>query len=410
MGLMNTSINKTWNYGWVIVGTLLLVDSLVTGVTFTLGLMLPSISRDLGLSLPQIGWLGAINWGISAILTIPLAFQFSRYSPKKLVVFACACQALFLFLQGLAPNYGLLLLCRIAFMAGGLVRFVAYPMLMQQWFPREKITLVNTVAIVCSGIGGGTVVFFMGDLLSMLNGWRNIFYLFGAGCAVLLFAWMILGKEKPLPGSDADVQAPIGIKNVLKHRTLWLLGIGVAGDLLCFSAMETLWPKYATSLGFISLNEASYCEGLSYYGFTIGSLLGGLISMKLGRRKPVLWISGLLLPFMTVGILVSRSFPVLAWLWAMWGICELYFPIVATIPYELPGIKPREVAIASAFIVSVYTAGAGLGPLVGGYLASVLGSLERALFIICVFPILLFITGLMVKETGPGARLKSRNA
>jgi CP family cyanate transporter-like MFS transporter len=297
----------------------------------------------------------------------------------------------------------MLLFTRIAFMASGLIKFSANPLFVQQWFPKNRVAFVNTVSTVITGVVGGTVVFFLGDLISLFNGWRNVFYVFAAAEAVLLVAWLVLAKEQPSPEMDTDAGRVIGIKNVLKNKTLWLLGIGVTGDMMCFGAMETLWPKYATSLGIISLGKAGYCEGLSYYGFTIGSLLGGFMSMKLGRRKPAIWLSGLLLPFVTLGILHSRSFAMLAFLWMMWGIAGLYVPVISTIPYELPGIKPREVPVAAAFVVSVFTAGAGLGPLLAGYLAGVLGSLERALTVICVFPVLLFITGLMIKETGPKA-------
>lgn len=395
------------NYGWVVIGLVLFIDAIVMGVTFTLGLMLPSISLDLGIDLRQAGWLGAMNWEVTAVLTLPLAFRFARYSPRKTVILASFCQAILLFAQGLAPNYYVLLFTRIAFMASGLIRFSANPLLIQQWFPRNRVAMVNTASTVVSGVVGGTVVFFLGDLIEIFGGWRNIFFVFAGAEAVLLIAWLILGREKPSAEMDSDAGKVIGIKNVLRNRTLWLLGIGVAGDMMCFGAMETLWPKYATSLGIISLGQAGYCEGLSYYGFTIGSLLGGFLSIKLGRRKPAIWLSGLLLPFVTLGILFSRSFAMLAFLWLMWGIVELYVPVISTIPFELPGIKPREVPVASAFVVSVFTAGAGLGPLLGGYLASMLGSLERALAMICVFPILLFITGLMIKETGPGTAKKA---
>lgn len=44
---------KTWNYGWVAIGTLLVIDAMVMGTTFTLGIMLPVISNDLGMDIRQ---------------------------------------------------------------------------------------------------------------------------------------------------------------------------------------------------------------------------------------------------------------------------------------------------------------------------------------------------------------------
>lgn len=397
---MKASKGTALNYGWVVIGAFLAIDATIMGITFSLGLMLPLMIKDLDMSLGQASWLGTVNWEVSAILSIPAAFWLSRYSPKALITMSCLGEAPLLLAQGLAPDYWVLLVCRIAYMAIGLARFAARPTMIQQWFPNEKVPLVNGVLTVGMGLAGGTVVFFMGDIMAALDGWRNTFYLFSAITAVLMMAWMILGRENPASGVREQPQEPGALRAILRNKTLWLLGIGVTGDMLCFGAMETLWPTYATGKGFISLEQASFCEGLSYYGFTVGSILGGLLTMRLGRRKPVLWLSGLMLPLVTAGVLYSRSFPVLAFLWFLWGLAELYYPVIMTIPYELPGIKPQGVVLATAFVVTVFTAGSGLGPLLAGHVAGAIG-LEKALLITCFFPLLLFAAGLLILETGP---------
>ncbi len=397
---MEAPLGRSWNYGWVVVGAFLAIDATIMGITFSLGLMLPLLIKDLDMTLGQASWLGAANWEVSALLSIPVAFRLSRYSPKTLITISCLGEAPLLLAQGLAPNYWILLVCHIAYMSVGLARFAARPTLIQQWFPKEKVPLVNGVLTVGMGLAGGTVVLFMGDIMGALNGWRNTFYLFSAITAVLLVVWMMLGRENPASGVKEQPQEPGALKAILSNKTLWLLGIGVTGDMLCFGAMETLWPTYATGKGFISLEQASFCEGLSYYGFTAGSILGGLITMRLGRRKPLLWISGLLLPMITMGVLFSHSFPVLATLWFLWGLAELYYPVIMTIPYELPGMKPQGVVLATAFVFTVFTAGSGLGPLLAGHAAEAIG-LEKALLVTCFFPLLLFVAGLLIIETAP---------
>lgn len=399
---------RSWNYGWVVIGAFMAIDSLVFGITFSLGIMIPVMSDDLGMSLRQSGWLGSANWMVPAILSIPLASWLARYNPKKLVTLVAIFQVPLLFAQGWAPNYWLLLLSRVAFMSIGLARLPARPLLIQQWFPLEKVTMVNTVLTIGMGAAGATTIFFMGDIMDALNGWRNAFYIFGSIQAVILFIWVFLGRENPATAPEVRKTArePFPIKAILKYKTLWLLGIGVTGDMLCFGAMETLWPQYAVSKGIVSIERASYALGLSYYGFMVGSLLGGVISQKIGRRKPLIWAPGIFLPFLTLGILFSDSFVMIAILWTLWGVSETYFPIIMTIPYELPGIKPKEVAVAGAFVLAVFTAGAALGPIMAGHVADAFGSLKLALGITCVFPFLLVIAGLLIRETGPRGRAK----
>lgn len=401
---------RSWNYGWVVIGAFLAIDSLVWGVTFSLGIMIPVMSGDLGMSLRQSGWLGSINWMVPAILAIPAASWLGRYSPKKLITIAAVFEVPLLFAQGWAPDYWVLMLSRVAFMAIGLARFPARPLLIQQWFPLEKVTMVNSVMTVGMGAAGAITVFFMGDIMDALNGWRNAFYLFGSIQAVILFVWVFLGRENPATASEMrrdETSTLSSIKPFLKSRILWLLGIGVAGDMICFGAMETLWPQYAVSEGIISIERASYVLGISYWGFTIGCLLGGVISQKIGRRKPLIWVPGIFLPFLTLGILFSHSYHMIALLWALWGLSEMYFPIIMTIPYELPGVKPHQVAVATAFMIAVFTAGGAMGPIIAGHIADAFGSLKLALGITCAFPFLLVIAGLLIPETGPAARAKA---
>ena len=107
---------------------------------------------------------------------------------------------------------------------------------------------------------------------------------------------------------------------------------------------------------------------------------------------------------MYLGILFANSFPLLAVLWFLWGLSEVYFPIIYTIPYELPRIKTSELAVATAFVGSMFTAGASIGPIMAGYVAQAFGSLQLGLGVTCVFPFLLVVAGLLIPETGPAAR------
>jgi len=74
---------RSWNYGWVVIGAFMAIDSMVMAIGFSLGVFIPPMSDDLGMSLRQSGWLGSANWMVPAILAIPMASWLSRYSPKR---------------------------------------------------------------------------------------------------------------------------------------------------------------------------------------------------------------------------------------------------------------------------------------------------------------------------------------
>lgn len=79
------------------------------------------------------------------------------------------------------------------------------------------------------------------------------------------------------------------------------------------------------------------------------------------------------------------------------GFSICYFPVIVTMAYQLPGIRPREVAVGLAFIYSVMNAGAGLGPLVVGGIVQVTGNLQAALFVTTFFSLSLVISALLLK-------------
>jgi len=143
------------NYGWVVIGAFLGVDSMVHAIMFSLGVFLPPMSDELGMSLSQAGWLGSSNWMVPALLAIPFASLLARYRPKKLVALSTLVGVPLLFLQGWAPNYWVLLVARVAFLAITLARIPARPQLIRQWFPTNKITMVNTITNFRHGSSGG---------------------------------------------------------------------------------------------------------------------------------------------------------------------------------------------------------------------------------------------------------------
>jgi len=173
---------RQWNYGWVVISAYMGIDAMVHAIGFSLGVFLPPISDELGMSLGQAGWLGSSNWMVPALLGIPVASLLARFRPKRLVAVTALAAIPLAFLQGWAPDYWVLLFARVAFMSIMLGRIAARPNLIRQWFPPQRITLVNSILTVGMGAALATAVFWTGDLIEALDGWRNALYLLLVAC------------------------------------------------------------------------------------------------------------------------------------------------------------------------------------------------------------------------------------
>ena len=104
------------------------------------------------------------------------------------------------------------------------------------------------------------------------------------------------------------------------------------------------------------------------------------------------------MPVTYLGMILTGSIPVLIGLSILNGIAWGFWPILFTVPFHLPGIRPRQVAVAVAFTMMMSSVGTALGPLAAGFLQQALGDLQQTLFI-------LSFTGLSLTAAGVFLRI-----
>ena len=225
-------------------------------VVATLGIILPSISADLGLSPRQQGFLAsAAVWG-NLGMAIPLGWWVSRYRPKLVLTASQVLVTAFIALQGWAPVFAVLLLGRLAMGISLIVRGPAQALLTQQWFSRREIPLVNGFMnaafsfVVAAGLF--TTPFILGGFG---DDWRGTFYVFALFFVLLTALWMVLGKERTSVGSRREDE-PKDISVVtgaLSYRDLWVAGLGFFGTTVAEGAFFTFFPTMMLDAHDISL-------------------------------------------------------------------------------------------------------------------------------------------------------------
>ena len=390
-------------YGWVVMGFLWSLNMVVPLAAVSLGVMLPSMTEELNISPIQAGTLGAAWFLGSAVVALPASIWLSRFSPKRITFLSILLAGSTLLLQGWAPTYAVLLAARFLFVITVVSRVQAEVLLIHQWFTSRQIAVVISLSIGIMAVGQMAAVGLTPYLLDLLDGWRNVYFALGGSMLVGAFMWMVIGRERsqpPMPGADSPPrQSPIAV--LRRHKFLWVLAAAPSGAALAWGSVMTFWPTHALeSLG-LSLTSVGMLMTLFPTGGIAASFLAGPLSDLLGRRKPFLWVPGILLPPLYIALFTTKL-PILAGillLVAGWN-AMVWVPIIRTIPFDLR-LAPRETAVATGLSMTLLPIVGALGPPLVGAIQQLTGSLQLGLLGIVAFPLTLLVGGLLIPETMP---------
>lgn len=402
--VMTGTPDQASDYRWVVMGVWLTASVSGFMILSTLGILLPAISEDLELSPAQQGLLGsAAYWGNLA-LAIPLSWWTSRYSPKILTTVTLLLGTGFLFMQGWAPVFAVLLLGRLAFGITIIARQPARAFLMQQWFPQREVVLVNGIANAMFGlvVGGGLAA--APFILSALgDDWRTTLNLFGGLFAVLTILWVAFGRERVttdfrrlLASQDTSV-----LKGTLRHRDLWIGGLGFVGATTAWSAFLSFFPTMMLNDHQVSLRWSGSILAL---GVFMGGVSGLAVSWAVSvttKGNTILLALGALMAASFAGMTLTGSIPLLIGLTFINGIGWGFWPVLYTVPFHLTGIRPRELAMGIAFMMMMSSIGTTLGPLLTGLLQEASGDLRLSLLIMSFGALSVSIAGMFLRTSSP---------
>ena len=383
-------------YRWVLICLYLVSNVSAQMVINTLGILLPSIAAGLGLSPSQQGLLGSAPFWSTIVLAIPIAWAGSRVSPKWLTAATLVGCALCLFLQSWAPVFAALLLGRLLFGIFTIAQQPARAMLTRQWFPLREVVLVNGLSNVFFGlvVGGGLAL--SPVILDLLGGdWRGTLRIFAFYYVALAMIWLIFGRDRvtdEFSSAQSQQLLPM-LRSALSHRDLWLCGGGFAGATMAFSAFVSFYPT-------LMLEEYDVSLRVSGLALALDVVLGGIGGMAIGYyaaawRKEGLFLQvlGILMVGSFLGMILSGSVVMIYAMSIINGVAWTFFPILITVPFNLRGIQPRQLAVAFSFTMMLISIGQALGPLFIGFLEEATGDLKLAMFIASFTPVSLAIAG-----------------
>ena len=400
-------------YGWVIVGSGLVMSVIGIGARYCYGVFLKSLEVEFDITRTATSSIFSLYMLLCSIVAIFGGWATDRYGPKRVCLFMATFTGLSFFLTSQASSaWQLFITYSLLFSLGNGAMYAIVNSTVSKWFVKKRGLVVG---ITSSGGGVGTFVMapFVTYLISSFN-WRTAFIVLGFITWVGIGAMSLLLRQDPRElglQPDGDQSEPIqgnvtekagevpradfSLGQAYRLSQFWLLGFSWLLLSLSFHLIFVHIVPYAVDKG-ISAMDASFILSLIGVANVLGRLVLGKLSDTVGRKSLAI-----------IGTLIQAG----ALLWLMWA-HRLWMLYVFAIPFgftfggssamitALIGdiFGTRSLGAIMGILIAGFALGAAIGPAIGGYIFDVSGQYFMA-FVTGTFSILInaFIIALIRK-------------
>ena len=368
-------------YRWVM-ASMSLVGHLALGFNlFGISPVLPLAIEDYGISNFAAGLLVSLPMLLAAAFGIPGGMLVARIGVKRAQFIAWGSMAV-LALSFLAPNYGVMLVLRLAYGLGLAMLITSTGPLLMAWFSQREVLVMNSLNTAAVSLGVAIAVAGAAPLAEITD-WKISMSVFGVVGVVGSIAWLALGRDAPLTGVRP---APISLRQtgiVLRDRTVILLVFTDAGVLVQYTALTGWLPTFFNDQLGLSLSAAGFITGMLPFVGVFAVLAGGIVPLRVDSPRGIFIASGLAA---LVGGLGSYLLPNLPGIYAAAGILGFgswfYVPILLTLPLRLPGITPQGLAVIYGSLMTFSGFAMFVAPILVGAIRDATGSFLPG-FLIC---------------------------
>ena len=284
-------------------------------------IMTDQLMADFHIGAAGLGNFTAFYFYSYFLMQVPTGILADRWGPRKLLTagsFVAACGTfLFASASSIIPaNLGRLL---IGGAAG--VGYVALLTLVSRWFPPRFFATVSGLTLFC-GVGGAVSAGAPLRFLVERFGWRPVMLVAAAVLILIGTAiWRIVSDDPAQRGyrsfapSDTETDFSFktllaGLMTVLRYKNVWrlsLVGCGLTGPVLAFAG---LWGvPFFTTLHGISTAASSAITSTLLISYAVGATLLGVLSDRIGLRKPVLYIGSIVALLAWIPMLFFSGIP-----------------------------------------------------------------------------------------------------
>lgn len=328
----------------------------------------------------ELGGLAATYFYVYMVMQIPTGILVDTLGARRVVTMGGVIAAFGSLLFGLADTLTLAALGRLLVGLGVSVTFISLLKLNAAWFHDRHFATITGATILLGNVGSLLAAAPLAWALNFIS-WRTAFGMVGVFSLLLAaLAWWLV-RDNPgqlgLPSMrelDGKVAHSAhnghwldGLRVVLKNRATWpglWVNMGLAGSLFSFAG---LWAvPFLRDVYGMDRTQATNHTTLLLAGFAVGAFFVGMISDRIGRRKPVMITAAMLYCLCWLPLLFGYAFSDVAGyvLFLVMGLCAPGFTLSWSCAKE---VNPPAL---SGMSTSVVNTGAFLGtaimqPLVG---------------------------------------------
>ena len=408
VSVVNKMMERTPPRGWAVILLFRAQQSSVILVSYTFGLFLPFIREDLNISPLQAGLLQAVWWITAAGLSLPFGAWFSRFRPVQLSLVSLVLGAPFLFVQALAPGFWVLLFGRFLFILCHTLNTPARALLLRQWCAPHQYALVQSMGLSQHSVILALAVSLSPWVIEGLGSWRIAYAVLGGFFMAQILAWILVAREKHAPPQPPSQDEEGGGQSpwvaLRRFPQGWLIAVVMLFLSSTWTGIVTFLPTLWVDERDIDLTLGGPLLGFLYYGLIPGGFLGGWLLTKLRSRKALLVVPALLNAVFGVVITLAEAPPLLMVFITGLGLVWVATPAIQVLPFEFPGVLPREVAVLTGLILTFMGVGFAMGPMLVGVVAQLTGSIQTGLIALSLLTGLGVIAGLAYPDR-PGALL-----
>jgi len=373
---------------------------------YMLGVLMPAIKTDLGLSDTQIGFIsGAAFTILYAFLGVPIARLADKYSRKKIISIALAVWSTMTFLCGLAQSFAQFAIFRVLLGIGEAGCTPPSHSIISDYYHPTK----RTSALAIFGLGspiGVFIGFLFGGLIAETMGWRVALFIFGLPGILVALITYITVKDPPRGFSEnySNTKQLESEQQSLWSNFLELWKKGTFRHMVLGGSMYgiimvsiLIWiPSF-----FVRTHDLNLAEVGTWLAFTngiphaFGTLAGGLIAdrlTKINLRAPIflcVFAQVAASPFYAFVLLWPNSTGAFLWLIIPSFVGVMQGPVLFATIQAVSDIRHRAVAAALMILIINLISGV-IGPQIVGLISDLtmnaLGenSLRLALLIITI--------------------------